>query len=277
MSEEIKPAKPIEVVASAEPIVLGSMLFTIVEPHRGHEVDYNRWYERDHFYSGVMIGPYTFAGRRFVATKDLKKLRRNDPEILAGEPGAGSYVALYWVLDGYHDLWTKWSARQVMQLHAKGRMFEHREHVHTMLYHFEWSQSRDDDGVPIEVALDHSYEGIVPVWVEASEGVDRATVWTFLREELLPGLLPGTSASLVGAFTPLPIMVSAPGVAQQEENVTRTLLLFFLDADPADAWEEVFEEGARRLEASGLATVAAAASFKPTHPGTDEFTDELWD
>ena len=36
---------------------LGSMLFTLVEPHRGHEVAYNRWYERDHFYAGCMIGP----------------------------------------------------------------------------------------------------------------------------------------------------------------------------------------------------------------------------
>ena len=36
---------------------LGSMLFTLVEPHRGHEVAYNRWYERDHFYAGCMVGP----------------------------------------------------------------------------------------------------------------------------------------------------------------------------------------------------------------------------
>ena len=33
---------------------LGSMLFTLVEPHRGHEVAYNRWYERDHFYAGFV-------------------------------------------------------------------------------------------------------------------------------------------------------------------------------------------------------------------------------
>jgi len=36
---------------------LGTMLFTLVEPHRGHEVAYNRWYERDHFYAGCMVGP----------------------------------------------------------------------------------------------------------------------------------------------------------------------------------------------------------------------------
>ena len=66
-----KERRPIEVWAEAEPVKLGSMLFTVVEPHRGHEVAYNRWYERDHFYAGCMVGPYNFAGRRFVATAEL--------------------------------------------------------------------------------------------------------------------------------------------------------------------------------------------------------------
>ena len=224
-----------------------------------------------------MIGPYSFAGKRFVATKDLKNLRTNNPEILAGEPGAGSYVAVYWVLDGYHELWNKWSVRQVMQLHAKKRMFEHRDHVHTLLYHYEWSQSREVDGVPIELALDHPYQGMVPVWVDAAEGVERAKVWDYLQSEFLPNLLPESPVGLVGAFTPLPLMVDAPGVAHQEENFSRTLLLFFLDTDPTEAWKEVFEVGAKRLEDSGLASVVAQAAFKPTHPGTDDFTDELWD
>jgi len=56
-------------------IRLGSALFTLVEPHRGHEVAYNRWYERDHFYAGCMIGPWYFAGRRWVCTRELKDLR----------------------------------------------------------------------------------------------------------------------------------------------------------------------------------------------------------
>ena len=63
-----RPPRQHAIVAGAEPIKLGSMLFTLVEPHRGHEVAYNRWYERDHFYAGCMIGPYQFAGKRFVAT-----------------------------------------------------------------------------------------------------------------------------------------------------------------------------------------------------------------
>ncbi|MEY2643042.1 MAG: hypothetical protein RLZZ368_1689, partial [Actinomycetota bacterium] len=38
------------------PIELGTLLFTMVEPHKGYEVEYNRWYERDHFYGGVLVG-----------------------------------------------------------------------------------------------------------------------------------------------------------------------------------------------------------------------------
>src|SRR5664280_2455302 len=58
-----------------DPIRLGTMLYTLVEPHKGHEVAYNRWYERDHFYAGCQIGAYNFAGARFVATAPLKGLR----------------------------------------------------------------------------------------------------------------------------------------------------------------------------------------------------------
>jgi hypothetical protein len=60
-------------------IRLGSFLFTIVEPRPGHEVAYNRWYQRDHFYSGCMIGPWTLAGGRSVATRDCKALRYPTP------------------------------------------------------------------------------------------------------------------------------------------------------------------------------------------------------
>ena len=51
------------------PIKLGTLLFTMVEPEKGREVEYNRWYEHDHFYSGCMVGEWQFAGDRFVATR----------------------------------------------------------------------------------------------------------------------------------------------------------------------------------------------------------------
>ena len=53
-------------------VEIGGALITMVEPNPGHERAYNRWYEDDHFYSGAMQGPWTFAGRRWVAPKALR-------------------------------------------------------------------------------------------------------------------------------------------------------------------------------------------------------------
>ena len=77
---------------------LGSALFTLVEPHPGHEVAYNRWYERDHFYAGCMVGPWLFAGRRWVATRDQKDLRFGDAPDVFGDLRRGSYLATYWIV-----------------------------------------------------------------------------------------------------------------------------------------------------------------------------------
>jgi len=56
-------------------VALGSILVSLLEPTPGSARDFNRWYERDHFYAGCMSGEHFFAGRRFVATRALKDLR----------------------------------------------------------------------------------------------------------------------------------------------------------------------------------------------------------
>jgi hypothetical protein len=268
----------VEVFAEAEPVKLGSMLLTLVEPHRGHEVAYNRWYERDHFYSGCMVGPYNFAGRRFVATADLKALRDPDPSDITGEPARGSYVAVYWVLAGYHDVWNRWALRQVNALHAAGRMFLERDHVHTLLYTYQWEQRREPDGVPVELALDHPYRGFVATFLDRDPSITNEELWSWLRSEHLPGLLPGSDADLVAAFTPIALEgVDAPGdVPRQSASDTRTVLLWFLNTPPEVCWDPVIVEHRRRLEEAGKATVVAALPFIPTIPGTDTYTDKLW-
>ncbi len=272
-----KKSKPIEVYAEAEPVKLGSMLLTLVEPTHGHEVAYNRWYERDHFYAGCMVGPYNFAGRRYVATADLKALRDPDPSAITGAPPRGSYISAYWVLDGYHDVWNKWALRQVNALHAAGRMFQEREHVHTLLYFFEWEHRREPDGVPVELALDHPYRGFVTVFIDRDESITNEDLWSWLRNEHLPGLMPGTDADLVAAFTPIALEVDAPGdVPREAARDNRTVLLWFLNTPPEVAWEPVIAEHRRRLEEAGKGRVVAALPFIPTIPGTDTYTDKLW-
>ncbi len=143
---------PAEGGVTDDPIRIGTMLYTLVEPHRGHQVEYNRWYERDHFYAGCQIGAYNFAGARFVATAPLKALRLPEPGGVDGpgplvaDPEIGSYLGLYFVLDGHHDEWNRWAVDQVNVLHAAGRMYDKRDHIHTGLYRFEWEHRRDEDG-----------------------------------------------------------------------------------------------------------------------------------
>src|SRR5690606_5854924 len=91
------------------PVRLGGALVTIVDPHRGHEVAYNRWYERDHFYAGCMIGNWNISGARFVATRDLKALRYPADSPIIGDPEAGSYLSVYWVLAGKFGEWMQWA------------------------------------------------------------------------------------------------------------------------------------------------------------------------
>jgi hypothetical protein len=272
-----RPPRQHTIVAGAEPIKLGSLLFTLVEPHRGHEVAYNRWYERDHFYAGCMIGPYQFAGKRFVATAAMKALRDPDSSEVTGEPDRGTYLGMYWVLDGYHDVWNRWAVDQVMALHKAGRMFNERDHIHTLLYRYVWEQQRDVDGLPAELALDHPSAGLVAVFTERADDLSAADFEAWQRQEHLPSLLPGTAARLVVAADPLPLLMDAPGdVPRTEADDRRQMTLWFLDTDPAEAWDSVIAAHRTAIESSGRGRIVAALPFLPTIPGTDTYTDQLW-
>ena len=148
---------------SEKPIKLGGALFTLVEPHKGHEVEYNRWYERDHFYAGCMIGAWTVSGGRFVATRACKEKRYPSDSPITPDPMVGSFLALYWILAGRFGEWMKWGTEQVNWLHANNRMFAEREHIHTLMYKFLDEQHAQPDGVPAELALDHHFRGLVAV------------------------------------------------------------------------------------------------------------------
>jgi hypothetical protein len=231
-------------------VELGTLLFTLVEPRRGHEVAYNRWYERDHFYAGCMVGPHNFAGRRFVATAGMKALR--EP---AGESTAlGTYLALYWVEAGHHEAWNRWAVDTVQWLHANGRMFAERDHIHTALYTFERSVSRDPDGVPPALALDHPYVGLVAQRFSGSGG--------------LPSVPVGAGIGQTLVCSPLPLLDDAPSDVPRTGDSDEVLLLHFLDAEPTEVWADHFAgnpHGARW-----------SSPFVPTIPGTDTYTDQLW-
>jgi len=262
------------------PIRVGSCLFTLVDPQRGHEVAYNRWYERDHFYAGCLVGPWLFAGRRWVATRTLKDLRFPEDSPLAVPVDAGSYLAIYWVHEGHHGEHFAWAIDQVVQLYKDGRGFNERKHAHTVLLHKPWSHYRDIDPVPIELALDHPYQGLAVVAVDPAEGVSTEALNAHLTDEALPALMAGsTVASMVswsyiepadGPTDRAPMDLGTPA-----GPAARQVQMFFCDGDPAAVWPR-FRDYAVGLKDAGTGEVVFAAPFHSTIVGTDTYTDQLW-
>ena len=262
------------------PVKLGAMLYTLVDPHRGHEVAYNRWYERDHFYGGCMIGPGILAGSRWVATRAYKDLRFPEGSPVAEPLDAGSYLATYFVQKGHEAEHFAWTSPQVFELYANGRGFEERTHAHTSLYTHQRAFYRNEDGVPVELALDHRFAGLVSIHVDRAEGIKHPAFDEWFESEGRGLLLDADSpVAIVCSSRPIiprgtegeaPMKLgSGPGTLQ------RSMQLCFLDEEPGASWERI-RTYAAAVEASGLATVALAAPFIPTIVGTDTYADQLW-
>ncbi len=268
-----KPKANIQDVGSGDtrekPIKLGGALVTMVEPHKGHEVAYNRWYERDHFYAGCQIGAWNLAGARFVATRECKAKRYPADSPICPDPTSGSYLAVYWILAGKFGEWIQWGTNQVNWLHENNRMFPHRDHVHTLMYKYRGEVHADPDGVPAELALDRRYPGLVLVIGELADGVKDTQITDWVRSRPLP-------SDQVVTFTPIPLLGNAPSDVPRDETKDRFCHLYFVDGDPVAIWDEQFASLGDDLAATGLGTVVFASPFLATVPGTDTYTDQLW-
>ena len=242
------------------PIEIGSMLLTLVDPNRGHEVAYNRWYERDHFYAGCMVGPWLFAGSRWVATRELKDLRLSDGRGEVANPvDAGSYVAIYWVHAGREAEHWKWAGDQVHWLYSNGRGFSERTHAHTVLFDYVTTAYRDADPIPIQLALDHGYPGIAMIATDRAEAVSRNEFarWTTESKALSEGAIANISS-----WQPQPrdaITGNAPmDLGTGTGGPERTMQLAFLEGDTKRAWKEVVAY-ANEIDATDLGRVCFAA------------------
>ncbi|HYZ99171.1 MAG TPA: hypothetical protein VE575_10510 [Acidimicrobiales bacterium] len=261
------------------PVKVGSMLFTLVDPHRGYEVAYNRWYERDHFYAGCMIGPGMLSGGRWVAPRRLKDLRFPETSPFAEPADAGSYLSIYWVHAGQEDEWQAWGRKQVWSLYGNGRGFDERTHAHTAIYDYRSTAYANDDGVPIELALDHHFAGLAVLSLEPAQGTGPDELAAWVEGEVAPELLAeaGGVAS-VSSWTVrqgqpadgAPMSLGASGGTPE-----RLVQLCFLDTEPAGLWER-FRRYAAAVDAGGHGRVTFAAPFVPTVVGTDTYADELW-
>jgi hypothetical protein len=263
------------------PVKVGSMLMTLVDPSKGYEKAYNRWYERDHFYAGCMIGPWLFAGSRWVATRDLKDRRwPKDSETVAAPYDAGSFIAIYWVEQGHHDEhFEDWAVPQVRDLYANGRGFAERQHVHTSMFDHIGSLYRDPDPVPIDLALDRGYPGLIVLWWDAPEGTGAAELHRELADGHAPGLLAGSNIEIVSSWTP---STAAEGprdvpmdLGSSAGGKNRLVQLLFVNGDVGDGLDPV-RAYADAVEAEGLGRLQLVAPFFSTVVGTDTYIEQLW-
>lgn len=258
------------------PVRLGSALVSLVEPRAGCAREFNRWYERDHFYAGCMVGPGFFAGRRWVATRALKQLRLSDgPPALPRE--RGSLLVLYWMQEGAYSETVAWAVEQVQQLHRQGRMSPDRDNTSTGFYLQHWSVSARGCEVPVELALDHPFPGLTVMLVEPPEDQDVEVFERYCREVLLPDWLPSSPVSLLACMAPEPLPEGAPANVKPADSSSSPLLLWlgFMDCTPDASWARSLSDLASRLQGASGGRLAWAAPFVPTVPGTDRYMDEL--
>ncbi|UNO41458.1 hypothetical protein [Streptomyces sp. MST-110588] len=255
----------------------GHALITMVEPHPGHERAYNRWYEDDHYIAGAMAMPWMYAGRRWVATRELRLLRVLRDSAVARPVTAGCYLSTYWITEGRYEEHMRWTVAINKRLLRDGRVHHDRTHVFTAFHDHEATVYRDGAAGPRDFhALDHPYAGLVLEVVDADGPKRRAELLEWLCAEHLPRRLAGSPAAMVTVFRPTPLPGDRMTYVQQVEGTgTRLTLLWFLQEDPRERWARDFAGLPEEVAGTGLGRVELVAPFIPTVPGTDRYVDEL--
>lgn len=237
-------------------VPLGSAFLTLVDPDRGAEAEFNRWYERDHFYDGVMLGPGVLAGARFLARDSEKASRVTD-----ADPNRGTFLALYWFADNGAEFWP-WCVTNIGALAEQGRMTAPGR-VRTVWWLPEpWSLSADEDGVPAALALDRRYPAVVVAEIEAAAGERyRAGAASLLRHE---------GVALVVGATPQAVDFKTGPVAANGKLLT---VWFLADSAAIAGFVGAHEKFVGEL---GNARTTWLSPFVATVPGTDTHLDRLW-
>ena len=250
-----------------KPISLGSVLLTLIEPHAGHAVAYNRWYEDDHLYA-ILLGPSAIAGARFVARREDKARRR----VLGGiDPSPGSLLAVYWLIGDGRDH-GEWRVTNVARLSREGRFYEERDMVYGYAGPLALTMTRPGCQVPVELALDHRFGHLALTVIQLGADQSGAEASRGYREALGPVITaPGSPVSLVTGF--LGRRAADPrgraGPAEPPAGADALVVLWFCDRDPAPAWDDLVSAQEGAVAARGAGRVVWTSPFVATVVGTD--------
>jgi hypothetical protein len=249
---------------------LGHAIFAFVEPHRGHEVAWNRWYERDHLIAAGACAPWTISTQRWIATRREKALRYPERNPICEPLSRGSFLAAIWIQKGRYDDQQLWVAEQVKVHAANGRNFDQRDVLTTAGYDHLGGARRDADGVPPELALDRRYPGIVLVWTERKPNTPLDALAGWLARELLPGVIEKSPIAMALCFTPKPKAAWWPKAAPEVPGVgERVVVACFTECEPATCFEQRFAQLGAAIDAGGHGRTLLVAPFAQLVPGVD--------
>jgi hypothetical protein len=256
-------------------VKVGSALITMVEPHVGHELAYNRWYEDDHFYAGAMAMPWMFGGRRWVATRDLQSLRIPKDSSIANPIELGKYISTYWISDGRYDDHLRWTVATNQRLLADKRVYLDRDHIFTAFQRYLGPVYKSDEGPRDIHAFDYPFKGLVVEVIDAPEGSNTDAVVEYIKSERAPVVF-GAGVGLGTLFTPFPLPEDKMSYVKQPDALGRRVTaLWFTEGDVRDSWEAGFSGAVEQTEKSGAGKAELIAPFQPTIPGTNKYVDEL--
>jgi len=190
---------------------------------------------------------------------------------------------VYWVLKDHEDDAFEWAGEQFRWIYTHDRGFHQRTHAHTVNYDVASVVYADDDGIPLELSLDHGFAGLAVVSIVPTPGTTTGELRAWLEAEVVPGLVAGRQVESVSSWTvwhrpPPPAAAedaSVPSLATAGGSPDRLVQLAFLNEGPEDLWPR-FVEYAAAVDAGGKGTVVFAAPFVPTVVGTDTYTDQIW-